>query len=295
MGLTSTQAVGRVRRLLNAAKAGHAGTLDPLATGLLPIALGEATKVMPYAVEGQKTYQFTVKWGEARNTDDAEGSVIETSDHRPSMESIRAALPLFIGDIVQLPPPFSALKIKGKRAYDLARAGQPVNLKPRTVTISRLELVSPRIGENTFGEHAEFEVDCGKGTYIRALARDLARHLGTCGHLSALRRTRVGAFNEKQAICLDKLEAMVHSAPPHAYLLPIATVLDDIPAVAVTGAEAARLRFGQALRVPSSKQGTVYVKADGQPVALARIADGELRPVRVFNLAIERRNDVDYC
>jgi tRNA pseudouridine55 synthase len=246
-------------------------------------------------MDGQKTYRFTVQWGEARATDDAEGEVTDTSDIRPTTDEIRSALPRFMGEIEQMPPAFSALKINGKRAYDLARAGLPVDLMPRMVTISRLELILPEGNESLPADRSEFEVDCGKGTYIRALARDLAVLLGTFGHLSALRRTRVGTFQEDQAICLDKLEAMVHSAPPHAYLLPIATVLDDIPALAVTEAEAARLRFGQALRVPSSCQGTVYVMADGQPVALAQIADGELRPVRVFNLQTERRNDVDYC
>jgi tRNA pseudouridine55 synthase len=295
LGMTSTQAVGKVRWLLNAAKAGHGGTLDPLATGILPIALGEATKAVAYAMDGEKKYLFTARWGEARSTDDAEGEVVDTSDKRPTIVEIKSALPEFVGDIVQMPPAFSALKVNGKRAYDLARAGQEVELKPRTVTVSALNLVTRDLPPDETPDEVKFEVTCGKGTYIRALARDLARRLGTCGHLSELRRTQVGSLGEEQAICLDKLESMVHSAPPHTYLLPIATVLDDIPALAVTGFEADRLRCGQALRVPSSKQGTVYVMTDGQPVALARITEGELQPVRVFNLPTERRPDVDYC
>lgn len=284
LGMTSTRSVGRVRHLLDAAKAGHAGTLDPLATGVLPIALGEATKAVRYAMDGEKVYRFTARWGEARATDDAEGEVVETSPHRPARDEILKMLPKFVGDIEQRPPAYSAIKIDGKRAYDLARAGRPVSPPSRVVTISRLELLDSKPGETANTGVAEFEMTCGKGTYVRSLVRDLAQALGTCGHLSALRRTRVGSITEDQAICLDKLELMVHSPPPYAYLLPIATVLDDIPALAVTGSEATRLRRGQAVRVPSSKEGTVYVMADGQPVALATITEGELRPVRVFNL-----------
>lgn len=283
-GMTSARAVGRAKRLLNAAKAGHAGTLDPMATGVLPIAFGEATKVMPYAMDGEKVYRFTARWGEARTTDDSEGEITEISPVRPSADQILTALPRFIGDIQQRPPAYSAIKIKGRRAYDLARAGQSVKLQERTVSIARLELIPPAPGKEANPDTAEFEMLCGKGTYVRALVRDLGQCLGTCGHLSALRRIRVGPFAESQAICLDKLEVMVHSAPLHAYLLPITTVLDDIPAVAVTGPEASRLRCGQAVRVPSSKEGTVCVMAEGAPVALAQIAGGELRPVRVFNL-----------
>ena len=283
-GMTSAKAVGRAKRFLNAAKAGHAGTLDPMATGVLPIAFGEATKVMPYAMDGEKVYRFSARWGEARTTDDAEGEITQVSPVRPSANQILAALPRFIGDIQQRPPAFSAIKFKGQRAYDLARSGQLVELEPRTVSTKRLELIPPVSEKDADPDIAEFEMSCGKGTYVRALVRDLGQALGTYGHLSVLRRVRVGPFHESQAICLDKLEVMVHSAPLHACLLPIMTVLDDIPALAVTGSEATRLRYGQAVRVPSSKQGTVRVTAEGKPVALAQIAGGELRPVRVFNV-----------
>jgi tRNA pseudouridine55 synthase len=197
LGMGSTQAVGRVRWLFTAAKAGHGGTLDPLATGVLPIALGEATKTVPFVMDGRKEYRFTLRFGQARSTDDGEGAVTATSDDRPSDEAIRAALPRFTGCFEQMPPAFSALKIGGQRAYDLARAGQAVDLKPRAVTIDRLELLS-----RPDADHADFVVTCGKGTYIRSLGRDLARALGTVGHLSALRRTAVGPFREELAISL---------------------------------------------------------------------------------------------
>src|ERR1700674_70194 len=190
-GMTSTQAVGAVRRLFGARKAGHGGTLDPLASGVLPIALGEATKTVPFVMDGRKEYRFTLRFGEARATEDAEGEVIATSDLRPTDEAIRSALPAFVGDIEQVPPAFSALKIEGKRAYDLARAGEPVDLKPRRVLIERLALLG-----RPDTDHADFVVSCGKGTYIRSLGRDLELSLGTVGHLSALRRTAVGPLRE---------------------------------------------------------------------------------------------------
>jgi tRNA pseudouridine55 synthase len=294
-GMTSTQAVGAVKRLTNAAKAGHAGTLDPLATGVLPIALGEATKTMPYVVDAQKRYRFTVRWGEARSTDDAEGDVSETSARRPSREEIVAALPAFIGLIEQVPPAFSALKIDGQRAYDLARAGQEVELASRQVRIDRFELA-----EMPDADHAAFTVECGKGAYMRALARDLARALGTVGHLSALRRTAVGSFTESQAISLETLEALRHSpAAPETlaesgHLLSVETALDDIPALALTNVEAKRLRSGQSVglfhrmdleRIGHLESGTlVCAMSGGKPVALARFQGGDLRPLRILNL-----------
>ncbi|HCS22993.1 MAG TPA: tRNA pseudouridine(55) synthase TruB, partial [Rhodospirillaceae bacterium] len=230
LGLTSTQAIGRVRRLTNAQKLGHAGTLDPLATGILPIALGEATKTIPYAQDADKVYRFTVQWGAATNTDDKEGEVIATSDKRPARADIEALLPRFTGDILQTPPQFSAIKLDGERAYDLARAGQAVDIKPRPVTVFSLEITEATENE------AVFEMECSKGTYVRAVARDMGQLLGCYGHVTALRRLAVGGFTEENAISLDVFEKMVQSAPADQVLLPVETVLDDIPALAMTDA-----------------------------------------------------------
>ena len=282
LGMGSTQAVGRVRWLFTAEKAGHGGTLDPLATGVLPIALGEATKTVPFVMDGRKEYRFTLRFGEARSTDDGEGAVTATSEDRPGDQAIRAALPRFTGHVEQTPPAFSALKIGGQRAYDLARAGQSVDLKPRQVMIDRLELVS-----RPDADHADFVVGCGKGTYIRSLGRDLAQALGTVGHLSALRRTAVGPFREESAISLPKLEALGHIPPLLGVLVPVATALDDIPALALTGTQADRLRHGQPVLltrdVPPS--GTlVRAETGSKLVALVRSDGVALQPVRVFNL-----------
>jgi len=282
LGLGSTQAVGKVRWLFAAEKAGHGGTLDPLATGVLPIALGEATKTVPFIMDGHKEYRFTLRFGEARATDDGEGDVTATSDVRPIDEAIRTALGRFIGDIEQMPPAFSALKIGGQRAYDLARAGEPVELKPRTVTIDRLELLA-----RPDADHADFVVGCGKGTYIRSLGRDLAKALGTVGHLSALRRTAVGPFREEAAISLPKLEALGHIPPLLGALVPVATALDDIPALALTGTQADRLRHGQPVLLTrdAPPSGTlVRAETGSKLVALVRSDGVALQPVRVFNL-----------
>jgi len=288
-GLSSNAVVGRVRRLTGAAKVGHAGTLDPMATGVLPMALGEATKIVSYLMDGAKAYRFTVRWGEQRNTDDAEGEVVATSDARPAKEQILAVLGNFIGDIEQVPPVFSAIKIEGKRAYALARADQAPEMKPRTVHIEDLKLLNV-VDE----DHAEFEAVSGKGAYMRSLARDLGTALGTVGHIVQLRRIAVGPFDEKQAISLDKLESLRHSAPLSEYLLPVETVLDDIPALALTETEARKLNQGQAIpvlpvasRSPLKNIGqgdVVRVMAEGRLVALAKINGGEIRPFRVMNL-----------
>ena len=282
LGLGSTSAVGRVRWLFGAAKAGHGGTLDPLATGVLPIALGEATKTVPFVMDGRKEYKFTLCFGEARSTEDAEGEVTGTSDVRPTDEAIRAALPAFTGEIQQTPPAFSALKIDGQRAYDLARAGEILEMKPRTVTIERLELLG-----RPDADHADFVVGCGKGTYIRSLGRDLALALGTVGYLSALRRTVAGPFREEGSISLPKLEALGHIPPLLGALAPVATALDDIPALAMTEAQADLLRHGQPVfltqDVPPS--GALARAECGQKlVALVRSDGVSLQPVRVFNL-----------
>ena len=288
-GLSSNAVVGRVRRLTGAAKVGHAGTLDPMATGVLPMALGEATKIVSYLMDGAKAYRFTVRWGEQRDTDDAEGEVVATSDARPAKEQILAVLGNFIGDIEQVPPVFSAIKIEGKRAYALARADQAPEMKPRTIHIEDLKLLSV-----VDADHAEFEAVSGKGAYMRSLARDLGTALGTVGHIAQLRRIAVGPFDEKQAISLDKLESLRHSAPLSEHLLPVETVLDDIPALALTETEARKLNQGQAIpvlpvasRSPLKNIGqgdVVRVMAEGRLVALAKINGGEIRPFRVMNL-----------
>lgn len=278
--LTSARAVERVKRLLGAAKAGHAGTLDPLATGVLPVALGEATKVVGRIVDSRKRYHFTLRWGEERDTDDADGRPVETSTRRPSPAAVAAALAGFVGEIWQRPPAYSAVKVAGERAYELARSGRPAELAPRQVEIARFE----RLDTGRDPERAEFLVECGKGAYVRSLARDLGRALGCFAHVESLRRTRVGPFGEEAAISLDKLEDLLHKGALDDALHPVEAALADIPALIVTGSEAARLRSGQAVRVPSTKQGTVCAMAEGRPVALAHIEGGEVRPVRVFNL-----------
>ena len=287
--MSSNAVVGAVRRLTGAAKVGHGGTLDPLATGLLPIALGEATKTVSYAMDGTKVYRFSIRWGEQRATDDTEGDVTATSDVRPNEAAIHAALKNFIGTIDQVPPIYSAIKVNGQRAYALARADKPVELESRQIRIDNFELVG--IPDS---DHAEFEVVSGKGAYMRGLARDLALAVGTVGHIATLRRIRVGPFTEEHAISLEKLESLGHSASLVDFLLPVQTALADIPALALTETEAQRIRQGQAIAVlpvasrsPSEKviQGSVVcAMADGKPVALATIMGGEIRPQRVLNL-----------
>jgi tRNA pseudouridine55 synthase len=289
VGMTSTHAVSVVKRLFSAKRAGHAGTLDPLASGALPIALGEATKTVPFVMNGRKLYRFIVRWGEERDTDDAEGRVIARSDQRPSAEAIRALLPSFTGTIQQVPPRYSAIKVEGERAYDLAREGEAIELEARPVEIGRLELI------NVPGhDHAVLEAECGKGTYVRSLARDLGRTLGCFGHVSALRRAAVGPLGEKTMILLEQLEALCHRAASGEAsladaLMPVETALDDIPALAVSRADAARLQRGQAVllrgRDAPNFRGTIYVTVSGQLLALAELESGEIVPKRVFNLA----------
>ncbi|MBV8764999.1 MAG: tRNA pseudouridine(55) synthase TruB [Hyphomicrobiales bacterium] len=288
VGMTSTHAVAVAKRLFNAKKAGHAGTLDPLASGLLPIAFGEATKTVPFVMDGRKGYRFTVSWGEERDTDDSEGAVTATSAARPSRDSIEAALPAFIGDIMQTPPRFSAIKIAGERAYDLSRAGESVELDARLVRIEKLAVVAHETGASIF------EAVCGKGTYVRAVARDLGRALGCFGHVSALRRTKVGPFTEENAILLDDLAELRHKAAAGegnlaGELLPVSTALDDIPALAVSRADAGRLRRGQSILLRGREapllQGRISVTSEGALVALAEAEGAEIRPTRIFNLS----------
>ena len=288
IGMTSTQAVAAVKRLFSAKRAGHAGTLDPLASGGLPIALGEATKTVPFVMDGRKRYRFMVRWGEERDTDDTEGRLVRASDNRPTPQAIRTLLPQFTGLIEQTPPRYSAIKVKGQRAYDLARDGEVVELAPRPVEIHQLTLVE-QIDTNL----SVFDAECGKGTYVRALARDIGRILGCFGHICALRRTLVGPFGENDMILLEQLEALCNRAASGEAsladaLLPVETALDDIPALAVTRADAARLHRGQAVllrgRDAPNCSGTVYVTVAGRLLALAEIGNGELIPKRVFNL-----------
>jgi tRNA pseudouridine55 synthase len=287
VGVTSTQAVSKARWLYQAKKAGHAGTLDPLASGVLPIAFGEATKTVPFVMDGEKEYVFEVLWGVETDTDDAEGRPVATSEHRPSREAILAALPAFRGQVTQIPPKFSALKIEGERAYDIAREGGDVMLEPRIVEVSRLDLV-----DQPAPDRAVFEADCGKGTYVRAIARDLGRALGTRAHIVALRRTAVGPFSEDDAVSLDELERLrageAGDKDIAQALLPVETALDDIPALAVNRAEAARLLNGQPVllrgRDAPTFRGPVSVTTDGALIALGEIDRGELHPRRIFHL-----------
>lgn len=291
-GMTSTQAVGAIRRLLNVKKLGHAGTLDPLATGILPIALGEATKVIPFAQDSLKTYEFTITWGEARDTDDAEGQVICTSDKRPTVDEITAALPCFIGHVEQTPPRFSAIKIDGQRAYDLAREGEEFEIKPRTIWIKGLQILEAK------GDQASFEMTCGKGTYVRSLARDLAGILGTCGYISALKRSAVGRFTLENSISLDNLEKMPDSASRNQVILSLDSALDDILALSLKPEEAARLRNGQVLsfvsrpdfkrledaRLTGAGEHIALARLHESPVAIVAVQGATLKSVRIFNL-----------
>jgi tRNA pseudouridine55 synthase len=286
--LTSTDVVNRVRRGFDAQKAGHGGTLDPLATGVLPIAFGHATKTVPYIMDGTKLYRFTLRLGEARDTDDADGVVIAASDVRPTDDQLRAALPPFRGDIMQIPPIFSAIKVAGERAYDMAREGRPPVLEPRPARVDRFDLI-----ERPDADHAVFEVQSGKGVYMRSLARDLAVACGALGHIAALRRLRVGPFTEADAIPLDKAmpaEDTARSSPD--LLLPIATALADIPALALTAEETVLLKQGQAIslitlmgRIPEAanpNNGVVRAMAGGFVIGLCRLEDGWLRPERIL-------------
>jgi tRNA pseudouridine55 synthase len=283
LGITSAQAVGAVKRLWREAglpkpKVGHGGTLDPLATGVLPIALGEATKLTGRMLNGDKAYEFTIRFGTATSTDDAEGSVVETSVARPTLAEIEAVLPRFTGAVSQRPPAYSAIKVEGKRAYARVRAGEDVVLAERTVTIHSLRLLCSDT------ETVTLAVRCSKGTYVRSLARDIAVALGTAGHVSMLRRTRAGPFGLDSAISLDKLAELAKERALQAALLPLTAGLDDIPALAVTPGEAERLKTGRELAGRPEPDGLVVAMLDAVPVALARILRGTVRVERGFNL-----------
>jgi tRNA pseudouridine55 synthase len=293
LGMSSTQALGKVRWLLGAEKAGHGGTLDPLASGVLPIAFGEATKTINWVMEGAKTYRFTVKWGVETTTDDLEGEITQISSNAATQHEIEGELPKFLGAVQQIPPSYSAIKVSGERAYALARAGEAPDLAPRTVHIESLQLEKHEAGASTF------VVRCGKGTYVRSIARDMGRVLGCFGHVTYLRRLAVGPFTEADAISLEKL-AEVCERPPRenslaGLLRPIETVLDGIPALAVMEPEAKRLQQGQ--RVPIENMGVllpaseslaeaeaVLITHNGKPLGLFRIENRVFKTIRLFNL-----------
>lgn len=281
-GMTSTQAVGAMKRIFGTPKAGHAGTLDPLASGMLPIALGEATKTVPYVMDGDKLYRFTVRWGAETSTDDAEGEVVRASDHRPTAEDIDAVLGEFEGEILQTPPAFSAIKVDGERAYDLARAGETFELEARPVTVHRLDLV-----DCPDADTAIFEAECGKGTYVRAIARDMGRRLGTAGHVIELRRLVVGPFGEEDMVSLDTLQtALEADGDALSLLTPIEAALANLPQLDVTSDQAVRLRNGNPVllrgRDAPVEEAAVGVFERGRLIALAKVEHGELKPVRLI-------------
>lgn len=289
--LGSTEAVSRIRRLFNAQKGGHAGTLDPLASGVLPIALGEATKTVPFLMEAQKVYRFTIRWGVSTTSVDREGEVTARSDIRPTPEAVKAALSAFTGEIEQVPPAFSAIRVDGRRAYDLAREGREMELKARTVAVHEIAVTAA-----PDADHVEITARTGKGVYVRSLARDLAAALGAEGHVSALRREQVGPFGAENAVTLEMLEDLAYRGAALEGLLPVATALDDIPDLAVTGSDAFSLRQGRPIVLlprqvetlkdrlkPGSR--TVSAFEDGTLVALCQMRAGRLEPDRVFNLS----------
>ena len=279
VGVTSTQAVGRLKFLFNAKKAGHAGTLDPLASGVLPVAFGEATKTVSVVQDGQKAYSFSVKWGVETDTDDAEGKAIAQSDLRPEPQAIAALLPRFVGVILQTPPMYSAIKIAGERAYDLARDGAQFEIAAREIVVHRLELVAHN------GDESTFEAECGKGAYVRSLARDIGRALGCYGHVSLLRRTRVGPFSAEQGVTFEQLEASPEALA--AALLGVETGLSEMQRVAIDRNGAATIRRGQRLILrgqTAPEEGSAYAVCFGTPVAVGEVENGEFVSTRVFNL-----------
>ena len=284
-GMGSTQGVSAVKRVLRQngyakTKVGHGGTLDPLAEGVLPIALGEATKLAGRMLDASKIYAFTIRFGEETDTLDTEGPVIATSDVRPTLGEVEAVLPRFTGGIEQVPPAYSALKVDGQRAYDLARAGEAVELKSRSVTIHSLSIVP----DGAMNDEVTLVAHVSKGTYIRSLARDIAQALGTCGHVTYLRRIKAGPFREEQAISLDNLEQTAKGAGLEHLLLPLEAGLDDIPALALDQTSAQAVRQGRVLSGMPQSSGLYLAKLGAVPVALMEITDGTATVVRGFNL-----------
>ena len=282
VGMGSTQVVNQTRHLFNAVKNGHTGTLDPFASGVLPIAFGEATKLIPYVTDGKKEYEFTLKFGSTTDTLDLTGKLIATSSHLPTPQEIADILPSFIGDITQIPPAYSAIKINGERAYDLARAGQEIAMPSRQITIYDLQLL-----DILPDSQARFRVECSKGTYVRTLGADIAQSLNSCGHLTALRRTKCGKFSLADTILLDNLKKLDYSALTQL-LRPLLTCLCDITVIALSEDDADRLKQGQKLSLRGFLKLEHNIDAIGvwndQPVALVRVGDKSISPIRVFNL-----------
>jgi tRNA pseudouridine55 synthase len=287
VGMGSTEAVSKVKWLFQAEKAGHAGTLDPLASGMLPIALGEATKTVPYVMDGAKVYRFTVAWGEERSTDDLEGHVTKSSDRRPHEQEVRALLPKYTGVIMQTPPQFSAVKIDGNRAYDLAREGEAVDIPPREVEIGRFDLIRHE------GDRTDFEIECGKGTYVRSLARDLGRDLGCFGHIAELRRVEVEPFTPDDFVTVGELEVAIEGregddrfAAIDELLVETGAALEFLPQVAVSDDAATRIRLGNAVIVRGRdapvQADEACATARGRLIAIGAIEAGMFRPKRVF-------------
>lgn len=279
----STDVVNQTRRLFNAKKNGHTGTLDPFATGVLPIAFGEATKLIPFVTDGDKEYEFIIQWGAATASGDTESEVVARLDKIPSKEEILNVIPDFIGEIKQIPPAYSAIKINGQRAYDLVRKGENVEIPERIATIYNLELL-----EELADNRAKFRVKCSKGTYVRTLGQDMALALGTLGYLTELRRTKCGKFSLDDTILLENLKNMVHSDDLKKVLLPVITSLRDIAELAVTEADAAKLRQGQAIsprlyQDKNLKEGAAVAVCNGELVAILRIEEKRISPQRVFN------------
>ena len=288
IGIGSTQIVGAVKRALREGgypkvKVGHGGTLDPLASGVLPVALGEATKLSGRMLDADKIYDFTIRLGEETDTLDAEGEVVATSDNRPSAAEVEEVLPRFTGPIDQVPPAYSALKVGGKRAYDLARSGDEVQLESRRISVHRLSLRHPGEGGGEEADEVTLTAHVSKGTYIRSLARDIARALGSVGHVTMLRRTKAGPFTLDQAISLDKLGELAKARQLEQALLPMTAGLDDIPALSVTPDQARALRQGRRLAGIAAKPGLHLATELSVPVALVELSEGELRVVRGFN------------
>lgn len=279
----STDVVNLTRRLFNAKKNGHAGTLDPFATGVLPVAFGEATKLIPIVTDGRKEYEFIVQWGVATNTDDSEGEVTTRSDKFPTREEIMAVIPSFIGEIKQIPPVYSAIKINGERAYNLARKGEEIEMPERLITIYNLEFL-----ENLAENQARFRVECSKGTYVRTLGHDMALKLGTVGHLRELRRTKCGNFSLEDTILLENIKKVVHSEDLKEFLLPLLTSLRDIAVIAVSEADAVKLKLGQGLSpknydIHNLEGKQALAVFEGKLSAIVRIDERKISPVRVFN------------
>jgi tRNA pseudouridine55 synthase len=283
-GMSSAKVVSILRWLFNTRKVGHAGTLDPLATGVLPVAIGEATKTIFLIQDRPKEYQFTLQFGKEMTTYDEEGEVVAESDFMPSLKQLKQILPEFSGNIMQVPPVFSAIRIEGRRAYDIARSGESIEMKPRQITIHSLVITD----FDPLSKSVSFRVECGKGTYIRSLGHDLAKKLGGLGYIKSLRRTKVGHFTKKNLISIEKLKELVHNTEPEDCLLSVDSALDDIPAILFSEEDANKLLRGMKIKVADSVASNAsdyfFAKSVNQVIAFGKIANSYFVPIRVFNL-----------